>query len=156
MKTFQTIQTWIDPNSTRYLYLNTLPQALPHALSYIFSNFSMVWGYLQCVIIIFIKRMCTNNFFKNMVGNAWQHLANSPKPSKSQRKHTVTQVETRVVTRSSYGNMLHYGLSMFAQFEKLPYFSAVSVSARFHKPSAFLLWNLLRKYKYIYKFCLQW
>ena len=25
------------------------------------------------------------------------------------------------VTRSSYGNALYYGLSMFAEFERLPY-----------------------------------
>ena len=39
----------------------------------------------------------------------WQLVANSPKPGKSQRKYTVTHV----VTHSSYGNVLHYGLSMF-------------------------------------------
>ena len=34
---FQTLQTWIDHNPTRYHNLN----ALPHALPYIFSQFNM-------------------------------------------------------------------------------------------------------------------
>ena len=50
---------------------------------------------------------------------------------------------TRVVTRSSYGNALHYGLSMFAEFEKLPHPYVILTSARFHKPSYLRLWNLL-------------
>ena len=50
-----------------------------------------------------------------------------------------------VVTRSSYGNALYYDLSMFAEFEKLPYPYVVSISARFHKLSHLLLWNLLNK-----------
>ena len=54
-------------------------------------------------------------------------------------------VVTRAVTRSSYGNVLHYGLSMFAEFEKLPYPSVISISVRFPKPSKLLLWNLLNK-----------
>ena len=76
METFQTLQTWIGHNATRYHNLNTLPYALPHALpyilsdiylicpntmcyhnfnvllhvlSYIFSQFSMGWSYLQRV-----------------------------------------------------------------------------------------------------------
>ena len=49
----------------------------------------------------------------------------------------------RVVTPSSYGNALHFGLSMFAEFEKLPYPSATSISARFSKSFHLLLWNLL-------------
>ena len=40
---YQTLQTWIDHNATRYHNFNVLP----HALSYIFFQFSMVWGYLQ-------------------------------------------------------------------------------------------------------------
>ena len=50
-----------------------------------------------------------------------------------------------VVTRSSYGNAFYYDLSMFAEFEKLPYPYVVSISARFHKLSHLLLWNLLNK-----------
>ena len=34
----------------------------------------------------------------------------------------------REVTRSSYGDTLYYGLSMFAEFEKLPYPSVTSIS----------------------------
>ena len=40
----------------------------------------------------------------------------------------VTHVVMRVVTRWSYGSLLHYGLSMFAEFEKLPYSSVTSIS----------------------------
>ena len=49
---------------------------------------------------------------------------------------------TRVVTRSSYTNAFRYGLSMFADFEKLPYPSLISISTRFHKSSHLVLWNL--------------
>ena len=40
-------KTWIiciGHNATRHHNFNTLPQALPHALQYIFSQFSMIWG----------------------------------------------------------------------------------------------------------------
>ena len=40
---YQTLQTWIDHKATRYHNLN----ALPYVLSYIFSQFSFVLGYLQ-------------------------------------------------------------------------------------------------------------
>ena len=42
---------------------------------------------------------------------------------------------TRVVTRSSYGNALHYGLSMFVEFEKFLYPLVILISRRFHNPS---------------------
>ena len=42
------------------------------------------------------------------------------KPGKSQRKCMATPVVMRVLTRSSYGSALHYDLSMFGKFEKLP------------------------------------
>ena len=51
----------------------------------------------------------------------------------------------RVVTRSSYGNGLHYDLFMFVEFEKLPYPSVISISVRFQKLSHLLLWDLLNK-----------
>ena len=38
---YQTLQTWIDRNATRYHKFNALPHALPRALSYIFSQFNM-------------------------------------------------------------------------------------------------------------------
>ena len=46
---YQALQTWIGHNPTIYLNFNALPHALPHALSCIFSHFSVVWGYLQRV-----------------------------------------------------------------------------------------------------------
>ena len=42
---------------------------------------------------------------------------------------------TRVVTRSSYGNALDYGLSMFVEFQKFLYPLVISISRRFHNPS---------------------
>ena len=48
IKHYKTLQLWIGHNGTRYHNFN----ALPHALTYIFSQFSMVWGYLQCFAII--------------------------------------------------------------------------------------------------------
>ena len=42
---YQILQTWIVRDATRYQNFN----ALPHALPYIFSQFSMLWGYLQRV-----------------------------------------------------------------------------------------------------------
>ena len=68
---------------------------------------------------------------------------------KSQRKYSVT----RVLTRSSYGNELYYGLSMFVEFEKLPYPSVIQILIRFYKPSHLLYWNLLNKVGIISKFC---
>ena len=41
---YQTLQILIDNNATRYHNLNVLPHVLPHALRYIFCQFSMVWG----------------------------------------------------------------------------------------------------------------
>ena len=54
---YQTSQTLIGYNATHYDNFNALPHALPHALPYelphglpsIFSQFSMVWSYLQRV-----------------------------------------------------------------------------------------------------------
>ena len=37
---------------------------------------------------------------------------------------------TRVVTCSSYGNGLHYGLSMFVEFEKFQYASVIRILVR--------------------------
>ena len=48
------------------------------------------------------------------------------KPGKSQIKYTVT----RVVRFSSYGNTLHYGLSMFVEIEKLSYPSVILISGK--------------------------
>ena len=38
---YQTLQTWIDHDATRYHNFNAIPHALPHALPYIFSQFNM-------------------------------------------------------------------------------------------------------------------
>ena len=38
---------------------------------------------------------------------------------------------TRVVTRSSHGNALHYGLTMFVEFENLLYPEVASYMAQF-------------------------
>ena len=38
---YQTLQTWIDHDATRYHDINALPQTLPHALPYIFSQFNI-------------------------------------------------------------------------------------------------------------------
>ena len=42
-RAFSLSLTWTGHNATPYHNFN----ALPHALLYIFSQFSMVWGYLQ-------------------------------------------------------------------------------------------------------------
>ena len=44
---------WIGHNATCYHNFNVLPHALP----YIFSQCSMVWGYLQRVTIKFKKKI---------------------------------------------------------------------------------------------------
>ena len=42
-KHYQTLQTWIGHNATRYHKFNVLPHAIP----YIFTQFSTVWGYFH-------------------------------------------------------------------------------------------------------------
>ena len=42
------------------------------------------------------------------------------------------------VTCSNYGIVLHFALSSFVAFGKLPYPSVISISIRFHKPSHLL------------------
>ena len=43
----------------------------------------------------------------------------------------VTRAVTHVVTRSSDGNALHYGLTMFVEFENLLYPKAASYMTQF-------------------------
>ena len=131
-RTFSLSLTWIGHNATPYHSFNVLPHALP----YIFSQFSMVSGYLPRVNVNFIKNIYINIFLKND-GSAWQHVANSPKPGNYQTKYTIKRV--------IYGNTLHYDLSMFAEFKKLPYPFVISISARFHKVFPLPYWNLLNK-----------
>ena len=47
----EALQPLISHNTTCYNNFNALAHALSHALPYIFSQFSMVWGYLQRVTI---------------------------------------------------------------------------------------------------------
>ena len=43
----------------------------------------------------------------------------------------VTRVVTRVVTRSNHGNALHYGLTMFVEFENVLYLKVTSYMTQF-------------------------
>ena len=90
----------------RYHNFNVLPHTIPH----IFTQFSMVSGYLQRVTMRYhqiYKKMYINIFLKKSDKKAWQRVANSPKPGKSKRKYMVTRVVTRIVMCSSYVNALH-------------------------------------------------
>ena len=51
-RTFSPSLTWIDDHATRYYNSNMLPHALPN----IFSQFTMVWSYLQCVTVKCVTR----------------------------------------------------------------------------------------------------
>ena len=69
MTTFQTLQTWIGQNVTRYGNLNTLPHVLPNALSYIFFEICLVLGYLKEVTTRydqFLKLKINIYFFINL------------------------------------------------------------------------------------------
>ena len=89
--------------------------------------------------------MDINIFLQKLTVSRGNPLQIGQNQEKSQRNYTVMCVVARVVTRSSYGNALHYGLSMFVDFQKLSYPSVISISVRFHKPSLLLLSNLLNK-----------
>ena len=69
MVAFQTLQTSIDHNATRYHNLN----AMPHALPYIFSEIWLVLGNLQQVTVryrqLFLKDI--NIFFYKFDNSAW-------------------------------------------------------------------------------------
>ena len=68
-RTFSLSFIWIGHNATRYHNFNVLLHALP----YIFSQFSMVWGSLQCVTTSYrqIYKKYILIFFKKRYGNAW-------------------------------------------------------------------------------------
>ena len=51
----------------------------------------------------------------------------------------VTRLVRRVVTGSSYSDVLHCGLFIFVEFGKLPYPLVTPISARFHRSSHLLL-----------------
>ena len=65
---YQTLETWIGHNATRYLILN----ALPHALPYILSEIFLVFGNLQRVTTHYpqIYKKIYILFFKNIDSNA--------------------------------------------------------------------------------------
>ena len=115
--------TWIGPRAMRYHNFNILPHTLP----YIFSQFTMVLGYLQHITAKF-KKCILIFFFKIMM---------------AARGNTLQIAQNHANLRENICKALNYGLSMFAEFEKLPYSSVISISARFHKPFHLLLWNLL-------------
>ena len=104
-------------NATRYHNSNALRYALPHALLYILSQFNIdrpywnalphalryiffciIWGYLQRV------KSC-RQIYKKVYSEKKYSV------QKMYRKCTVT----RVVTRLSYGNEVHYGLFMLSK-----------------------------------------
>ena len=90
-------------------------------------SLSLAWFGAICTALLSncIKK-CTLMFFLKNVGSTWLPVAYSSKPGKSQIKYTVT----RVVRCSSYGNALHYGLSMFVEIEKLSYPSVILISVK--------------------------
>ena len=102
---YQTLQTWIDRNATRYHKFNALPHGyhvpyhtfslsltwkghnatcfhnfsvLSHTLPYIFCQCNMIWGCLQRVTVKFIIYTCILIFFlkKMMVTKTSQNQAN--------------------------------------------------------------------------------
>ena len=83
--TFSLSLTWIGHNAKRYHNFNVLLHTLP----YIFSKFSIVWGYLQRVttryheiykkIIFFLKKMTVTR------GNALQIAQNQENLKKNTR-----------------------------------------------------------------------
>ena len=84
--TFSLSLTWIGHNAKRYHNFNVLLHTLP----YIFSKFSMVWGYLQRVttryheiykkiLIFFLKKMTVTR------GNALQIAQNQENLKKNTR-----------------------------------------------------------------------
>ena len=85
MAAFQTLQTWIGHNATRYHNLNVLPHALP----YIFSEIFLVWGYLQRVTTryhqFFLKNLNIYLFinFKVTCGNLPLIAQTHSKPRKN-------------------------------------------------------------------------
>ena len=72
---FQSLQTWIGHNATRYHNLNALPHVLPYALPYSLSEICQVLGYLQRVTIISFKKNINIYFYINLMvtcGNTLQ------------------------------------------------------------------------------------
>ena len=83
MTNFQTPQTWLGHNATRYHDLNALPHALPYALPYILSEICLILGYLQRVTVNFFKKIVYIYFFINLTatrGNPLQISQNQKNP----------------------------------------------------------------------------
>ena len=78
MTNFQTPQTWLGHNATRYHDLNALPYALP----YIFSEICLILGYLQRITTRyhqFLKKIVYIYFFIDLMvtrGNPLQVAPN--------------------------------------------------------------------------------
>ena len=76
--TFSLSLIWIGHNAMCYHNFNVLPRAL----TYIFSQFSILWSYLQHVTTRYrqvYKKLYTNTFLKTMMllrGNAFQKVQN--------------------------------------------------------------------------------
>ena len=91
MTNFQTLQTWLGHNATRYHDLNALPHALLYALPYILSEICLILGYLQCVTTRyrqFLKKNSIYIFFINLTlthGNPLQTAQNQENPKENVR-----------------------------------------------------------------------
>ena len=72
---YQTLETWIGHNASRYPNLKALPHALPVALLYMFSKICLVLGNLQRATTRYChiyKKVYTYYFFKKKIdGNVW-------------------------------------------------------------------------------------
>ena len=94
---YNTLQTWIGHNATRYHSFNALPHvwpyisviltgvgnALPHALPYIFSEICLFLDYLQRVTTCyrqFFKKIIHIHFFINLTVTRGNTLQIAPKP----------------------------------------------------------------------------
>ena len=113
LKDMATLQTWIGQNATRYHNLNDLPLALPCIISY----FSRVWGLFasgyRALPSIILKNV-NIHFFVNLTVAQVNLQQIAPKPCWTERKCIVAHV----VMRWSYGNALHYDLSIL-NWEKM-------------------------------------
>ena len=92
---------------------------LPHLLPYIFSQFSMVSGFLLRATTRYRQFFFKNiniHFLKNLTVAPGNPLQIASEPCWTERKCMVTSVVKSMVTHWSYGNALHYDLSMFIEF----------------------------------------
>ena len=66
-RTFSLSLTWVGHNAMHYHNFNVLPHAIP----YIFTQFSMVLGLFATRYRQFFKRNINIHFFYKFDGNAW-------------------------------------------------------------------------------------